>query len=191
MDVNFVFFIIVLIMSVVIHEVSHGYAADLLGDPTPRLDGRLTLNPLPHLDLLGSLIIPTIMYFSTGFMFGWAKPVVYNPYNLRNQRWGTVIVGAAGVLANFALAVIFGLLARFAPAIGLSPSFVSISLTIVLINLVLGVFNLIPVPPLDGSKVLFPLLPYRFRSVENFFTRNWYILVLLVLIFGAMVVDPW
>ena len=100
-----IFQIAVLVMSVVIHEVSHGYAAEILGDPTARLQGRLTLNPLKHLDPVGSIIIP-ILTSLTGFTFGWAKPVPYNPYNLRNQKWGELVVAAAGPLVNIFLVLI-------------------------------------------------------------------------------------
>ena len=161
MDINFVFFIAILIVSVVIHEISHGYVANMLGDPTAKLAGRLTLNPISHLDPVGSFIVPVLMFFTTGFMFGWAKPVPYNPYNLRNQRWGTALVGAAGALANLLLALVFGVLIRLGPLLGLPDAFLQISVLIVILNLLLAVFNLIPVPPLDGSKVLFSLLPQR------------------------------
>jgi len=177
-------------MSVVVHEVAHGLVADKLGDPTARLAGRLTLNPLPHLDILGSFIVPIAMYFSTGFMFGWAKPVPYNPHNLRDQRWGTGLVGVAGILANFFLAVVFGLLIRYASELGLSSAFREICAWIVLLNIDLGVFNLIPVPPLDGSKVLFSLLPYHMRGVQDFLERQWIILIILVVFFGWRLIEP-
>lgn len=192
--VQAIFYIVVLIMSVVVHEVSHGFAADFLGDRTARLAGRLTLNPIPHLDLLGSFIVPVFLYFSTGglFMFGWAKPVPYNPYNLRNQRWGTLIVAIAGVLANFFLAVVFGLILRYQAQLGITdwPKFLEICNTIVLLNLVLGVFNLIPVPPLDGSKVLFSLLPYRLHGIQQFLETYWYLLVLAVMFFAWYIIFP-
>src|SRR3989338_6814886 len=119
----FIIFIIILILSVIIHEVSHGYVANMLGDPTAKLAGRLTLNPISHLDPVGSFLVPVLMYVSTGFMFGWAKPVPYNPYNLRNQRWGTALVGVAGVAANFLLAIVFGLTIRFCENFGVPASF--------------------------------------------------------------------
>src|SRR3989338_10071713 len=98
--IEFMFQIAILIFSVVIHEVSHGYAALALGDHTAEAEGRLTLNPLKHLDLFGSIILPLLSYSMGGFIFGWAKPVPYNPYNLRNQKWGPAIVGVAGPPAN-------------------------------------------------------------------------------------------
>src|SRR3989344_8944597 len=99
---NAIFYIVVLIMSVVIHEVSHGFMAERFGDKTARYEGRLTLNPLPHLDFFGSMLLPAVLVLSgSGFLFGWAKPVPYNPDNLSNKKWGTIAVAAAGVLANF------------------------------------------------------------------------------------------
>ncbi|MBX2866448.1 site-2 protease family protein [Candidatus Kaiserbacteria bacterium] len=158
--------IVALILSIVLHEVAHGYAADWLGDPTARLQGRLTINPLNHIDPLGSVIIPGLLFLSNaGFLFGWAKPVPYNPYNLRplfgQGRYAEAFVAAAGALANFLLAIIFALLIRSADILGLTPAVVELSSYIVYINILLGFFNLIPLPPLDGSKVLLALLPTR------------------------------
>ena len=176
-------------MSVVIHEVSHGYAASMLGDQTARYAGRLTLNPIKHLDPLGSVIIPIITSFM-GFTFGWAKPVPVNPYNLRNKRWGEFIVSAVGPGSNFAIAVIFSLLIRIAVLNNLSPSFVSISATIVFINLVLAVFNLMPIPPLDGSKVLFSLLPLHLQHVREFLERYSLVLVFVFIFFVWQALFP-
>src|SRR3989344_6885064 len=163
MQVQFIegiFYVFVLIMSVVIHEVAHGYSAYLLGDNTARLSGRLTLNPLKHLDLFGSVILPLLLILSnTGFIIGWAKPVPYNPLNLRKGRLGEFIVSFAGIAANLSIAIIFGLLIRFAPSLGIplysassmAPHpFYAIASIIVIMNLVLALFNLIPIPPLDG-----------------------------------------
>ena len=111
--IDLIFSIAVLIMSIVIHEVSHGYAAYALGDPTAKYADRLTLNPFKHLDMTGSVIVPFITYMMGGFIFGWAKPVPYNPYNLKNQKWGPAIVGVAGPLSNFVTAAFFGTIIRF------------------------------------------------------------------------------
>ncbi len=168
-----VFIIALLILSVVIHEVSHGYAALWLGDRTALYAGRLTLNPFKHLDFVGSLVVPVITSILPGnFFFGWTKPVPFNPYNLRNQRWGEAIVAAAGPISNIILALIFGTIIRFAQELGLSRGFIEISAYIMLINLGLAVFNLIPIPPLDGSKILFSIFPrgllqYR-RALEQY-----------------------
>ena len=161
MDPLLIFFLLALIFSIIVHEVSHGFAAELQGDPTARLQGRLTLNPIPHIDPIGSVLIPAILVFAnTGFLFGWAKPVPYNPYNLRNQKWGEAIVAAAGPGVNILLALVFGLVVRF--GIGtLPPAFIELAGVVVFINIMLAFFNLIPIPPLDGSKLLKSILPYR------------------------------
>lgn len=194
--IQFTFQIIILILSVVIHEVSHGYAALMLGDRTAQYAGRLTLNPLKHLDLFGSIILPTLSFLLGGFIFGWAKPVPYNPYNLRDQKWGPAIVGAAGPGANIALALIFGLSIRFLPdlANGVSGlfifNFITIASIIALLNLILAFFNLIPIPPLDGSKVLFALMPYHWYGVRAFLEQYGLFLLLIFIFFFARVLLP-
>ena len=163
--------VVILILSVIIHELAHGYAALALGDPTAKLAGRLTLNPLPHIDLLGSIIIPAILVLSSaGFVFGWAKPVPYNPYNFqKGGKWGEAFVAFAGPGVNILIALVFGLLIRFAPLLSFPASFTEIVSFIVFINILLAFFNLIPFPPLDGSKVIKPFLPFRFmHAYENF-----------------------
>lgn len=166
-----VFSLAVLIISIIIHEVAHGYAANALGDPTAKLAGRLTLNPISHIDPVGSILVPAFLVLTgTNILFGWAKPVPYNPYNLSNQRWGEAIVAGAGVATNLFIAIIFGLIARFGYG-HVSDAFVTISAAICLVNLFLGLFNLIPIPPLDGYTVLRGILPYRagmaLRDLEN------------------------
>jgi Zn-dependent protease len=151
----------VLILSIILHEVAHGYAADSLGDPTARLSGRLTLNPIPHIDLMGSIVIPAFFIFTgSPLFFGWAKPVPYNPYNLRNQRWGEAFVAIAGSATNLTLALIFGLLVRFGGA-ALPHTAIVLAADITIINLFLGLFNLIPFPPLDGFTFLRSMLPWK------------------------------
>lgn len=174
-----VFYIAILIMSVVIHEVSHGFMAEYFGDNTARNAGRLTLNPLKHLDPFGSIILPALLYFTVGFVMGWAKPVPYNPHNLRNKKWGTIAVASAGILANLFIAVLFGTLLRFSVGLNVPVGFNFIISTIVVINLALALFNLIPIPPLDGSKILFELLPRSFYQVTRFIEK--YSLVFLIL----------
>lgn len=166
-----VFTIVALILSVIVHEVAHGWAASALGDPTARLAGRLTLNPLPHIDPIGSVLIPGLLVLTNaGMLFGWAKPVPYNPHNLRNQRFGEAIVGIAGVAVNLFLAVVFALVARYAFSSGME-EFASLAAIVSWVNLFLGLFNLIPFPPLDGFTVLRGLLPLRLsmplRSLEG------------------------
>jgi len=193
MQVDTIFFLVVLIFSIIIHEISHGYVAELFGDPTARLAGRLTLNPIPHIDPLGSIIIPAIMMLTSGgnFAFGWAKPVPYNPHNLKNFKWGTVAVALAGILANLFLAVFFGLMIRFSASLGIySESFIKVLIIIVEVNLFLAVFNMIPIPPFDGSKVLFTLLPYRFHYIYDYLERNWIIFIIFVMLFSSQVIAP-
>ena len=155
----------VLILSIVLHEVAHGYAANWLGDPTARLAGRLSANPLLHIDPVGSILIPGFLFLThSPFLFGWAKPVPYNPYNLRNQKWGESIVAVAGPLSNILLAVIFAGIIRSGSMLGLSPEFMSMAGYIVSINVLLALFNIIPLPPLDGSKVIIPFLPFTLQQ---------------------------
>jgi len=186
--IDLVFQIAILIMSVVIHEVSHGFSAYLLGDPTAKYAGRLSLNPIKHLDLFGSVLLPLVLVLTgSPYLIGWAKPVPYNPYNLRNQKWGPTIVGLAGPAANFFLVLIFGLILRFGSAGFLPESFLQISGFVVLINLILMAFNLTPIPPLDGSKLLFAILPYQWRGVQYFLERyGFFVLIIVVFIFGGL-----
>lgn len=174
-----IFSIIILIMSVVIHEVSHGYAAYLQGDYTAYYEGRLTLNPIRHVDPIGSIIVPIITTLG-GFPFGWAKPVPFNPYNLKNQRWGELIVAIAGPVSNILVALVFGLIIRFG-ALSLPSAFISLSILVVLVNLGLAIFNLIPVPPLDGSKVLFSILPFKYQHYRIQLERYSFLLVIVLI----------
>jgi len=181
--VDTIFLIAVLIVSVVIHEVSHGFIALRFGDKTALFAGRLTLNPLKHLDFFGSIVVPTLMaLIPGGIIFGWAKPVPYNPNNFTNRKIGTIAVASAGVLANIFLAIFFGLILRFSQNI-VSANFISILSSIVLINLGLAIFNLIPIPPLDGSKILFSLLPKSSYKIISFLEQYSLILILFFIIF--------
>lgn len=180
-----IFYVIVLIMSIVIHEFAHGYTAYLLGDNTARLSGRLTLNPIKHLDPFGSVILPLMLVLmNAGFVIGWARPVPYNPANLRNQKKGTFLVSIAGILANLIIAIIFGILIRLAPyifSLEVIAPFYRIASIIVILNLVLVLFNLMPIPPLDGSKILFSFLSDKYRYIENFLEK-WGMFVLIFFI---------
>jgi len=175
-----IFWIVILIMSVVIHEVSHGYVAYLQGDPTAYYAGRLTLNPFKHLDFIGSFIVPVVTSFA-GFPFGWAKPVPFNPYNLKNQRWGEFLIAIAGPLSNITIAIIFGLILRIAN-FNVPQAFFELSLVVVIVNIVLAVFNLIPIPPLDGSKILFNILPSRFLEYRVILEQYSVILLIVLII---------
>ena len=151
------FFFLIIIPSAIIHEYAHGWAADQMGDPTARNAGRLTLNPMAHIDIWGTILMPVLLLLFSGgsFMFAYAKPVPYNPYNLKNQKWGPALVGLAGPAANLIAAIFFGLLVRFLPY----SAFTSLLAIIAYANILLMVFNLMPIPPLDGSKLLFAVLP--------------------------------
>jgi len=155
------------IFSVVIHEVSHGLAADREGDPTPRLAGRLTLNPLAHLDPIGSFLLPLILILTVGFAFGYAKPVPINPYNFKDQKYGRLKVGAAGICANLIIAIIFGLPVRFLPQVGVFQSIGLFFALIAGINILLAIFNLFPFPPFDGSHIVGSLSPSFERRVNS------------------------
>lgn len=157
------FFILVLIASVVLHEMAHGYAAYSLGDPTPAYAGRLTINPIPHIDPIGSVLLPAVLLVTNSpFLFGWARPVPYNPANVR-QGWGEAFIAFAGPGTNLLLAVAFAAVVRLAHAGALPEGIVPFALQAVIINVVLALFNLIPIPPLDGSKILSYFLPLRAR----------------------------
>jgi Zn-dependent protease len=187
---------LILILSIIAHEVAHGYAANSLGDPTARLAGRLTLNPLPHIDLMGSIVIPALLMLThSPIFFGWAKPVPYNPYNLRGQRWGETLVALAGSGTNVLLALIFGLVARFGATIGIDQTAVALAATIAFVNLFLGLFNLIPFPPLDGFTALCSALPWHLAAGLNRFeqqirTLGMGALILFLLIFSYVLAVP-
>tara|TARA_Y100000310_G_C20578354_1_gene761652 strand:+ start:692 stop:1318 length:627 start_codon:yes stop_codon:yes gene_type:complete len=183
-----VFSIVILIFSVIIHEVAHGAVAYSLGDNTAKYAGRLTLNPLKHLDPVGSVLVPVLLVIMSqisggGIIFGWAKPVPINPFNFKDKKWGSMKVALAGPLSNLSLALIFGLILRFVPAavipfgVGLMFSY------IVYINILLAIFNLMPIPPLDGSHVLFSLLPRGFEKTKVFLYQYGFIILLFVLFF--------
>jgi Zn-dependent protease len=179
-----IFSIIILIFSVVIHEVAHGYTALLFGDSTAKNMGRLTLNPIKHADLIGSVIVPLILVLLPGsLILGWAKPVPYNPYNFKNRRLGEFWVAFAGPLSNIIIGTLFIGLIKLAPVIGLSPIFVLLSFTIVIINFVLAFFNLIPIPPLDGSKILLTLLPFHLYDKVSDFMQRWGLVLVLFFVF--------
>lgn len=181
--------IAILFMSVIIHEVSHGYVADIMGDPTARLAGRLTLNPIKHLDPIGSVIVP-ILTSLAGFTFGWAKPVPYNPYNLKNKRLGEFVIASAGPFSNIVIALVFGILIRLTYQTGINSPFVEISSYIVIINIVLAVFNLIPLPPLDGSKLLFSILPDQYGRIRQTLETYAPFFVLIAVLFLWQMISP-
>lgn len=181
---EYLFIIAILIMSVVIHEVAHGYSALWLGDPTAKLQGRLTLNPIKHLDPFGSVILPLILILLPGnFLIAWAKPVPYNPYNFKKlHKYGDALVAGAGPAVNIFIAVIFAIIIRSSDVFLFPPSFIEISGFVVLINIILAFFNLIPIPPLDGSKILFTFLPQSLSGIRQFL-EQYALFVILFFIF--------
>lgn len=185
-----IFWIVALIYSVVIHEVSHGAVAYSLGDPTAKNLGRLTLNPIKHLDMFGSFLLPLLTFFLGGFIIGYAKPVPYNPLNLRDRKYGPAKVAIAGPTSNIALAVLFGLTLRFLPDVfstSLVPELLGI---VVILNLFLAIFNLFPIPPLDGHWLLFTFLPARYVAIRTFLYRYGFVLLLFFIFFIFPVLLP-
>ncbi|MDK2948864.1 MAG: hypothetical protein PWQ56_29 [Patescibacteria group bacterium] len=170
--------LIVLLFSIVIHEVAHGSVAYSLGDSTAKDAGRLTLNPISHLDPIGSVMLPAFLIFLGGPVIGWAKPVPINPYNFNDPKWGDLKVSIAGPLANFFLALVFGLLVMF---VSLPESFLVVSLLVIFYNVALGLFNLIPIPPLDGSHILFSFLGEKGFGIRRFLEQYGFFLLLLLI----------
>ncbi len=187
-----IFYFIVLIFSIIVHEVAHGLAAEREGDPTARMLGRITLNPLKHIDWMGSVILPLLLILSNaGFVVGWAKPVPYNADNLKRGNKSIAIVSIAGILVNLGIAVVFGLLLRVTVGAGVATSaFAEIASIIVLVNIILALFNAIPLAPLDGFRFLQAVLPRRADSFMR--TLEMYSLPLLIafIFFGWRVVAP-
>lgn len=167
---------LIFIYSIILHEMAHGFVAEKLGDPTAKISGRLTLNPIPHIDPLLSILFPLLLFFTRSpVIFGAAKPVPIDPYNFRNPRKDLGLVGLAGPATNLSIAIVLSLLARLLSAVlpfNYSVVVNQILSNAVYLNIALGLFNLIPVPPLDGSRVLASVLPpkygYIFDSIERF-----------------------
>lgn len=173
---------IVLIYSVILHEIAHGFVADKLGDPTARVHGRLTLNPLPHIDPLMTIVVPLVLILSgSGIIFGAAKPVPVDPYNFKDPKRDTALVALAGPVTNLLIAALLALLVRFIP----NQEIANILATRVVWNVGLAIFNLFPIPPLDGSKVLAGILPddlaERYLSIERFG---------FIILFGILMLMP-
>lgn len=213
------FYLFTLIYSVIIHEVSHGVIALWLGDMTAKHAGRINLNPLKHIDPFGSVILPVLLFLTTSFAFGWAKPVPYNPYNLRNQKWGPTLVAVAGPVSNFLLALLAALFAKLLPlpllakeditsrffgviygrggllesfhffaealAGSLSSILFGLLLLVIFWNVVLGCFNLLPVPPLDGSKLLYALFSLKERTLFLMEQYGLFLLIFIIIFFSA------
>ena len=183
-----IFSLIVLLFSVIIHELAHGNVALSLGDQTAKYEGRLTLNPLKHLDPFGSVILPLLLLFATagqGPIFGWAKPVPINPYNFKDQKWGTLKVAIAGPATNFAIAIIFGLIIRIINLPQTLP-FVEMLGIITIYNFLWGMFNLVPIPPLDGSWILFRFLPRGSEKAKMFLQQYGLFILIFFIFFGGL-----
>ncbi|MGB0757026.1 MAG: site-2 protease family protein [Patescibacteria group bacterium] len=194
------FFIVIIIPSAIIHEYAHGWMADRLGDPTARHAGRLTLNPLAHIDMFGTIILPLFLFLSSWaavqsgflggtFLFAYAKPVPYNPFNLKNFRWDPVKVALAGPASNIIIALLFGSLIRFAV---LPITMVDLAAVIVYANILLAVFNMVPIPPLDGSKLLYALLPNtrEWMQFKATFERYGFMILLFFIFFAFEFLVP-
>lgn len=186
--------IVVFFFSVVIHEVSHGMMAYKCGDNTAKAMGRITLNPLSHIDIFGTLIVPVVLYFMGGFIIGWAKPVPINPHNFHDIKKDTIKVGASGVLANFALAIAFSLIIWILNLLGIYRSGIGFMMISVLaagvaVNIVLGLFNLVPIPPLDGSRILSALLPIGLsEKYDRIAPYGFFILILSIRILWPFII---
>jgi Zn-dependent protease len=183
-----IFILIVLFFSIVIHEIAHGIMALHLGDPTAEEAGRLTLNPLKHIDPVGTIFLPLILLvltFGQGPIFGWAKPVPINPYNFRDRKWGALKVALAGPSMNFLIAIIFGLAIRF---LNLPQSILFFFSIITIYNFAWGIFNLIPLPPLDGSWILFAFLSERLSNLKFFLQQYGFFILLLFIFWGLQLV---
>lgn len=178
-------YLIILLFSISLHESAHAFLAFRLGDPTPKIYNRISLNPLNHLDFYGSFLFPLITLFLTGGrgpILGWAKPVPINPYNFKNPKWDSAKAGLAGPLANILLALFSGLLIRFLPF-----GFFSYLLTLVFFtNLSLAFFNLLPIPPLDGSHLLFAFLKEEKTEIKAFLVQWGPILILFFIFFVGL-----
>ncbi|MFZ2189270.1 MAG: site-2 protease family protein [Candidatus Magasanikiibacteriota bacterium] len=187
------FFFVIIIPSAIIHEYAHGWMADQLGDPTARYAGRLSLDPRVHIDKWGTLLMPLLLFLITGgkFLFAYAKPVPYNPYNLKNQKWGPALVAIAGPASNLALALVFGLLVRFMPLTSqFMANLVGLISVIVYANVLLAVFNLVPIPPLDGSKILYAVLPDSQYKIKMMLEQYGFVILLAFIFFGFRFIQP-
>lgn len=183
--------VIPVLFAITVHEVAHGWVASLFGDQTARLSGRLTLNPIKHIDLVGTIIVPLVLLVISNFIFGWAKPVPVDERNLRNPRRDMAIVALAGPVANFVMAILWGLIAKC--GLLLLPEYTSIGVPLVymgkagiMINVVLGVLNCVPLPPLDGGRVLMSVLPrqaaYHLTRLEPYM----FFIIALLMVSGVL-----
>lgn len=180
------FQIVAFAVAITFHEFMHAWSANLMGDPSAKALGRVSLNPIAHVDILGTIILPLFLIVSgSGFVFGWAKPVPINPNNFRDRKIGEILTSLAGPMANFAIAFIFSILYNLMPNSGDFSTFLAIMVSI---NVLLMVFNLIPIPPLDGSHVLKLFLPYKIAA--KFEMYGPFILFPFIFLFGGYIIGP-
>jgi len=181
------FIYIVIVLSATVHEYAHGLVAFGLGDDTAKRMGRLTLNPIVHLDVWGTVVVPILFILTAGSFIGWAKPVPYNPLNLSDKKYGSLKVAIAGPLSNLCIALVFGLLLRFGGSfLGSDGVLTGLVAFITYVNIFLALFNLIPVPPLDGSKIIYDLFPASERVIE----RVGFVGVFIALALSFYVLNP-
>ncbi len=180
--------IIPILFAITLHEVAHGWVADMRGDHTARMMGRLTLNPIKHIDLLGTIILPILFFVTTGFMFGWAKPVPVVARNLKNPRADMALVAAAGPLSNILMALMWACIAKLGLSFNIPgrEALIAMSEIGIVINLVLALLNLIPIPPLDGSRVLSACLPPRISYLYDQIERFGFIILIILLMTGIL-----
>jgi len=180
-----VVWVIPVIFAITVHEVAHGWVAKLCGDKTAWMLGRLTLNPIKHIDPVGTILVPGLMLATTGFVFGWAKPVPVIPRNLHNPKRDMALVAIAGPLANFLMALGWALLIRLAIFINIteySMPMIYVGIAGIMINIVLGLLNLLPIPPLDGSRIVSWLLPAQWERYYQYIERyGFFILIALMM----------
>ena len=183
---------VIIFPSIILHEVAHGYMAYRLGDPTAKNAGRLTLNPIKHIDPIGTIFLPLLLIVTTGGFIGWAKPVPFNPMYFKNRRLGELLTGIAGPVTNLIIAIVFGLSLRFMPipqtgiSLGQFTSVYNVFVYVAWANLALMFFNLVPIPPLDGSRVLQHFLPDAVRRGYQSMERYGF-----MILFGLLYIAPW
>jgi len=179
---SLIFFVLSLLIAISVHEFSHALAADKLGDPTPRINGRLTLNPLAHLDPIGTIALLI-------FHIGWGKPVIIDPFNLKNPRKDSAIISLAGPASNFLTAFLVALLLRI-PGVIQIPFILPFSFSLLSLSVALGVFNLLPIPPLDGSKILIGILPQNIAHDWEQSLNQYGLFILIFLLFPFFGGEP-
>lgn len=188
-SITFILWLAALFLSITVHEFMHAWTADYLGDPTPRAAGRVSLNPIAHIDPIGTILIPFVLILIGGPVFGWAKPVPINPLHFKNHRMGELLTSLSGPLANLLMLLIFAAIYRFLPVVQQGSIFASFVLYIIIINAILMLFNLIPIPPLDGSKILYAVLPDS-TVLRQFEIYGPFLLIPVIIFFGPIIIGP-